>query len=114
MSQSGDQPQEEGRLKIPGQPGEDHGDPHQGQGEADHPPGPQSGGQYPANQGHGQIPDQVARADQTELGIIQMQAVLHGRQDDGVGHAPEPMGPDGHQQTGEDHDPAVMDFGFRT
>jgi len=62
---------------------------------------------------HGQIADKISGAQQAQLGVVKLEPVFHGRQDDGVGHAAKPMGGNCGQKPHENDDPAVVEFGFR-
>ena len=49
---------------------------------------------------------------ETQLGVVKLEPVLHGRQNDGIGHAAEAVGGDGGQNSHKNSNPTVVKFAW--
>ena len=56
---------------------------------------PKRAARNPPDNGHGQIADEIAGSQKSQLRVVKLKPFFHGRQDNGIGHAAETMGGNG-------------------
>ena len=73
----------EGKTKGLCEAGQHEGDPQEDEGKGDDEASSKTGRKESADDGHGQVANEIPRSQQAQLGVVELETVLHCREHEG-------------------------------